>query len=72
MVMNANAEKAPEGHINIQDTTTHLLNQQPLDGANPVASLIIDMRPFNTVALDHRMGGCSWLIAFSPEIETIL
>ncbi len=30
MVMNANAEKAPEGHINIEDPPTHLLNQQPL------------------------------------------
>jgi hypothetical protein len=70
-MVNTNAEKAAKRHVNIQDTPTDFLDQQPFDCANLLTLLVEHLCAFNAITLDDRMiGNC--LVACLPQQEAIL
>jgi hypothetical protein len=51
-----NSQEAPEHHVDVDHTPAHLLDQQPLDGADPMSPKVEHRRVLDTVALDDGLG----------------
>ena len=50
------SQEAAERHIDVDYTPAHLLDQEPLDGADPMPLEVEHRRALDTVALDDGLG----------------
>src|SRR5215204_4146480 len=67
MLVRADRQKSTERHDGVGDAAAHLLDHQPLDGANVLPVRIVDGRAFHPVTLDHRL--VRWLLDRSSSDE---
>src|ERR671911_1287142 len=68
VLVRADRQKSTERHDGVGDAAAHLLDHQPLDGANVLPVRIVDGRAFHPVTLDPRLGR-RWLLDRSSSDE---
>jgi hypothetical protein len=74
--VNTNAEEPAKRHVHIEDTPTHLLDQQPLDRADLPALMVEHSRALHTITPNHWMKLGSFLaervVGGLPHKEAVL